>query len=61
MCLGSQLGNQGQYLEHLIFFVTYEWAQEGSVLHYTGPERLDKDKQSTLSGPFVSYGENEVL
>jgi hypothetical protein len=31
------------------------------VLHYTGLERLARDKQSSLLGRFVSYEENEVL
>jgi hypothetical protein len=29
--------------------------------HYTKLERLARDKDSSLLGPFVSYEENEVL
>jgi hypothetical protein len=31
------------------------------VLHYTGLEKLDKDKRSILLDPFVGYEENEAL
>jgi hypothetical protein len=31
------------------------------VFNYNGMERLAKDKQSNLCGPFESYKENEVL
>jgi len=31
------------------------------MFHNTDLERLAKDKHYTLSGPFVSYEENEVL
>ncbi len=47
--------------QHFIFFLNYELAQYVRVLHYTRPEKLDKDKHSCLLGPFVSYEENEVL
>ncbi len=30
------------------------------VLLYTRLQRLSRDKHSSLLGPFVSYGENEV-
>ncbi len=43
-----------------IFFVTSECAQKARVLHYTGLERLSSDKNSSLSGPFVSYDDIEV-
>ncbi len=43
-----------------IFFVTSECAQKAGVLHYTGLERLSRDKYSNLFGPFVSYDDNEV-
>jgi hypothetical protein len=51
----------GPYSENFIFFVTYDWAQQALVLHYTGLERLARDKHFKLLGPFVSYEENEVL
>jgi hypothetical protein len=47
--------------QHLIFFVTYEWAQYARVLIYTRPERLASNKHSGLSGLFISYEENEGL
>jgi hypothetical protein len=31
------------------------------VLHFTGLERLARDKHSSLLDPFISYEENEVL
>jgi hypothetical protein len=31
------------------------------VLHYDKPERLFRDKHSSIWGPFVSYKENEAL
>ncbi len=35
----------------LIFFITYEWVQLARVLqHYTKPERLVKDKLTSLIG-----------
>ncbi len=46
----------GPYLQHSIFFITYDWARQGRVLHYT---RLDK--HSSLLGAFVSNEENKVL
>jgi hypothetical protein len=43
------------------FFVTSEWAQKARVLHFTWLERLTKDKNPRLLGPFIHYEENEVL
>ncbi len=51
----------GLYLHHLIFFVTYEWAQQARVLQYTWPERVASEKHTKLLGPFISYKENRVL
>jgi hypothetical protein len=48
------------FIIHL-FFVTYEWAQQARVLHFTRLERLVRDKYSISLGPFLSYEENEVL
>ncbi len=31
----ASIFNLGQHSQHFIFFVTYEWAQQPSVLHYT--------------------------
>jgi hypothetical protein len=45
----------------LFFFVTYEWAQQAIVLHYTSLVMVTGGKQSSLKGPFVSYEENEAL
>jgi len=46
------------YSQHFTSFVNYEWAQEARVLNYTWLERLDRDKYSSLLGPFVSSEEN---
>ncbi len=46
---------------NFILFLTYIQAQYAKVLDYTSPERLCRDKHSTLVGPFVSCEENEVL
>ncbi len=35
---------QGPYLQHCIFFLTYEQAQKPKALHYTGIKRLPSDK-----------------
>jgi hypothetical protein len=35
---------QGSYLQHFIFFVTYEWAQSATALHYARLERLARDR-----------------
>ncbi len=45
---------------NLIFFVTYEWAQNVNV-YYRRLERLAIDKRSTLLNPFVSFEENAAL
>ncbi len=44
-----------------IFFVTYKWAKESRMVHYTRLERLAKNKCSNLLGQYVSYKEIEVL
>ncbi len=41
--------------------LTYEWAREARVLHYTWLQGLPSYKHSSLLGPFVSYVEKEVL
>ncbi len=45
----------------LHFFVSYEWAQEARVFHFTKLERLTSDKYSSLVGLLVSYDEIEDL
>jgi hypothetical protein len=47
--------------QHFIFFVTYEWAYLGRVLHYCRLESLNSNKHSSLLDPLVSCEENEVL
>jgi hypothetical protein len=42
--------NQGPYLQHLIFFVTFVSAQYVRVLHYTRLDRLAMVKHSSLLG-----------
>ncbi len=49
------------YLQHFIFFVAYEWAQQARVLDYTRLERLACDKNSSLLGKLISYEQNYVL
>ncbi len=51
----------GQIQNTSFFFATYKWAQWDRVLHYTRLKRFARDKHSSLSGPFISYEENEVL
>jgi hypothetical protein len=46
--------------QHFIFFVSYEWAQEESVLYYTKLERVARDKHSSLLGQFVSCEEKSA-
>jgi hypothetical protein len=53
--------NQGPYSQHFIFFVTYEWAPKARLLHYTGVERLFRDKNHSLLSSFVSCKNKEVL
>ncbi len=52
---------QGAYSQDIIFFVTYEWAYEARVLHYTRQERLASDKHSSLLGLFARYEKSEGL
>jgi hypothetical protein len=51
---------QGPYSQHSIFCVTYKWVQKARVLHYPRVERLARDENPSLLGPFISYKENEV-
>jgi hypothetical protein len=53
--------SQGPYSQHFIFFVTYKWAQQSRVLHYTVLEGVNSDKHSGLLGPFETDKENKVL
>jgi hypothetical protein len=52
---------QRPYLQHFIFFVTFDLNQKATALYYTKPEGLASEKHSGLLEPFVSYVENEVL
>jgi len=47
--------------QHFIFSVSYKWVQKAGVLRSTSLERIVSSQQSSSSGPFVSYKENEVL
>ncbi len=49
------------YSQHFIFFVTYDLAQEATVLHNSKLEILVRDKRSCLLEPFIIYAKNEVL
>jgi hypothetical protein len=49
---------QGTILKSLIFFVTYEWAQEAEVLHYTKLERFARYKHSTYRSHSVTKEKN---
>jgi hypothetical protein len=62
---GNLLPSCGNYcsnivLKHRMTVITWN---DGKKFYNTGPrvERLAKDKQPSLSGPFVSYEENELL
>ncbi len=46
------------YLQHFIFFISYEWAWYSKVLHNNRLERLSRDKHSSLFDPFVRYEES---
>ncbi len=48
-------------LQHFIFSVTYEWAQETRMLHYIRLEGVDKNKRSSLLDIIVVYEENTLL
>ncbi len=48
------------YSQHFIFFTAYEWSQQARALHFSGLERLAKDKCTSLLGTSISYKENEV-
>jgi hypothetical protein len=37
---------QESYSKQLIFYITFEQAQQAGVLHYTRQEKLDRGKQS---------------
>jgi hypothetical protein len=39
------------------FFVTYEWVQLTTVLHYTLLKRLASNKYSSLLSPVIGYKE----
>ncbi len=51
----------GAIFATLHFFIAHKWAQQAKVLHYTKPERLAKEKHSSLFDPFLSYEEYEEL
>ncbi len=68
--LGSGIGEYGvvealyprrPYSQHLIFFVTYEWAQWAKVFVPGKPFRPSVMLHSSLLGTLVSYIENYVL
>jgi hypothetical protein len=54
------LGYVGQYSQHFVFFVTYEWAQYERLLKVR-LERLARYKHSILFGTFVSYKEKNCV
>jgi hypothetical protein len=43
------------YLQHFIFFITYEWTQHAEVLHYTRLRKLARDIDYSFLDPFVSH------
>jgi hypothetical protein len=47
--------------QHIIFFVTYSWAQWFRVLHQPSMESLYRHKHSSLLDLFIGFEENEVL
>ncbi len=40
--------------QYFVFFLTYKWAQNATVLHYTRLKRLARGKHSSLLNLFVS-------
>ncbi len=51
----------GLYSQLFAIFINCKWAQKARVLHYISVEKLSRDKQSSLLGPFIRGEENEVL
>jgi hypothetical protein len=47
------------YSRHFIFFIAYEWAQLGRVLHCCRQEKFAWVRHTSLLGPLVNYEENE--
>jgi hypothetical protein len=45
----------------LHFFVAYEWAKKGIMLHYPIMEWFASHKHSQLLGLLINYKENDVL
>jgi hypothetical protein len=52
---------QALFLQHSIFFATYECTEYARLLHYTRLLRLVEEKHYSLLGPFISWEENKVL
>jgi hypothetical protein len=52
---------QGPYSQHLIFFLSYKWAQKARALHDYRLKRLTSDKHSSLLRAFIRCKDNEVL
>jgi hypothetical protein len=46
---------------HYTSYLTYEWAEEARVLHYTWLKRNAMEKHSSFFGQLESHKENEVL
>ncbi len=55
------IGFMGLYSQHFISCITNKWAQRARVLHYTRLEMLERTKNSSLFGPFISYIKTKVL
>ncbi len=51
----------GAIFTTFILFATYKWAQKAWVLNNNRLEKLATNKHARFLGPFVSFGENEVL
>ncbi len=47
--------------QHLIFSITYKWAQYARGIAFSKPLQSSLMQHSSFLGPLVSYKENEVL
>jgi hypothetical protein len=50
-----------QYSQHLIFFITYKWAQQARLFVPGKPFPPSVMQHYVLLNPFASYRENKVF
>ncbi len=58
---GNKTQNHVPYSQHIIFLVTYAWAQQVRALEYFRLDWFVSLKHSSLLGALVNYEENNVL